>query len=76
MDRRKGRPVAKGRLLSRVIVNMGGRDSGRATAPRKCSARQEPRPPGLARWFQLPKSATAPRKASKQLSGRLSETAG
>jgi ribosomal protein S18 acetylase RimI-like enzyme len=47
-------------VQSRVIVNMGGQGSCRATAPRNRSARQEPRPPGLARWYHLPKSATAP----------------
>ena len=40
--------------------HLGGRGSRRATALRKRTARQEPRPPAIALRCGLPKSATAP----------------
>ncbi len=61
-NRRKGTPHPSRnqlkRVSSRMIFNAGGRGSCRATALRQRTARQEPRPTGIALRCELPKSAT------------------
>lgn len=43
-----------------MIANMGGRGAGRAIAPRRLTAQQQLRPPGIGRLDELPNFATAP----------------